>query len=615
MRWRGAPLSLRRYLLVGILLPIALFMAYDTIWLYRQALGAVNTAYDRTLLASAKTIGELLEVEGEGPDARFRSRVPYSALETFEADNRSRMVYRVSDAQGRLVDGWETLAPWRGRIPDKGPYAALVDFYDADLQGDPVRVAVLLQPVASAEGRGMATIQVAETLELRHTLARQLLVDTLVRQALLATVIALVVTLVVQRATRPVRSISALLSARAEGELTPLSAEGLPRELQPLLEATNQVMARLQSLLDHQKRFVRDAAHQLRTPLAVLKVQVQSARRGDVEPVQALEEMAHTVERATSLANQMLALAKVEQLRQEPGNAACDLADVVRGVALDLSPLVAERDLDFEIRTVPATVRSHEWMLRELSRNLLHNAIKHSPVGGPSDGAHGGRRAPRGHDGGRQRCGPVRGTAPAPVPPLLRRPHPQRLGAGPVHLPGDRGGAGRHCGVGKPHRTRADRGAGCHGAPAPGSESGVMDSTDPLHGDGRLRIDKWLWAARFFKTRSLAVEAIHKGQVQVNGAAAKASREVHAGDTVAFRQNGLTRTVAVLGVSAQRGPAPVAQRLYAETEDSQRQRALATEQRRMGVEPALSRQQGRPDKHARRAIEHAWDDRWSASAD
>ena len=142
----------------------------------------------------------------------------------------------------------------------------------------------------------------------------------------------------------------------------------------------------------------------------------------------------------------------------------------------------------------------------------------------------------------------------------------------------------------------------------------VHDDDQNIAGD-KVRLDKWLWAARFFKTRGLAVEAIHKGHVDVNGQAAKASREVHAGDMVAFRQNSLVRTVAVLGVSRLRGPAAQAQKLYEETPESLRARAHATEQRRMGVEPALSRQQGRPDKHARRAIEHAWDERWSASAD
>jgi two-component system sensor histidine kinase TctE len=152
--------------------------------------------------------------------------------------------------------------------------------------------------------------------------------------------------------------------------------------LLPLVDETNVVMTRLAHLLDNQKRFVRDTAHQLRTPLAVLKAQVQSARRGDVEPQQALQEINDTVDRATGLANQMLSLAKVEQLRQQPDAPVTDWSQVVRDVALDLAPLVADKDLDFEIATQPAPVRAHEWMLSELSRNLLHNAIKHSRNGG-----------------------------------------------------------------------------------------------------------------------------------------------------------------------------------------------------------------------------------------
>lgn len=378
----GRQISLRRQLLIGILLPIALFIVVDTVSLYRQALEAVNIAYDRTLLASAKAIGELLEVEGEGDTARIRAQVPYSALEAFEADNRSRMSYRIADARGQWIDGAQDLPAWTGTLPNQGPYAALVDFYDDQFRGDPVRVAVLLQPVATGSGRAMATIQVAETLELRRTLARQILRDTLLRQAILIGVILAVVLVVVQRVTRPVRRLSDNLHKRTEDDLTPIDSPDLPREMQPLTEATNQVMARLQHLLDHQKRFVRDAAHQLRTPLAVLKVQVQSARRGDMEPAEALRDIEVTVDRATTLANQMLSLAKVEQLRQQQDFAALDWAEVVRTLALDLSALIAEKDIDFELHTEPCTVHAHDWMLREMVRNLLHNAICHTPEHG-----------------------------------------------------------------------------------------------------------------------------------------------------------------------------------------------------------------------------------------
>ncbi|MGP1692513.1 MAG: sensor histidine kinase [Giesbergeria sp.] len=378
-RWRT--LSLRGQLLAGILLPVVLFVAFNTLSLYRQTLSSLHTAYDRTLLASAKSISEQLDVTGYDEAARLRATVPYSALEAFEADNQSRMFYRVSSLDGALVSGFADLPVWRGSIPAKPPYAALVDFYDLEFRGQPVRVAVLLQPVASERGRGMAVIQVAETLELRQAQALLILRSTLLRQGVLIVVIALTVWAVVQRATRPVRQLSQTLRARAEGDLTPIATAAAPRELQSLVDDTNQVLRRLRHLLLHQKRFVRDAAHQLRTPLAVLKTQVQSARRGDLPPAQALGEIETTVDRATQLANQMLALAKVEQLRQQSAPEPAALDELLRDVALELSPLIAQHDIDFSIATEPAPVRADTWMLRELARNLLHNAIAHAGAG------------------------------------------------------------------------------------------------------------------------------------------------------------------------------------------------------------------------------------------
>jgi two-component system sensor histidine kinase TctE len=313
---------------------------------------------------------------------RVRGNVAYAALEAFEADNRSRIFYRVRGFDGEMVSGFEDLPAPRADRTERNVYAALVAFYDDRYRDLPVRMAVLLQPVAGQAGQGMATIQVAETLEVRRTLARQILIDTLWRQALLLVVIALVVVGVVQVATRPVRDLSERLRHRAEGDLSPIEAAGAPQELRPILDATNGVMARLAHLLDHQKRFVRDASHQLRTPLAVLKTQVQSAQRGDVAPSQALVDIGNTVDGAAALANQMLALAKVEQLRQQGDAGVVDWSGVVQAVALDLAPLIAQARLDFDLERQTAPVRAHEWALRELTRNLLHNAVKHSPAGG-----------------------------------------------------------------------------------------------------------------------------------------------------------------------------------------------------------------------------------------
>ncbi|MBI5717342.1 MAG: sensor histidine kinase N-terminal domain-containing protein [Burkholderiales bacterium] len=386
MREPAPRVSLRRHLLLGLLAPVLGIVALGAALLYAFALEAADSAYDRTLLASAKAIGEQLHVQGEGPQAHLAATLPYSALEAFEADNRSRLYYRVSGFRGEMVSGFTDLPPPRPAGEAPNTFAALVHFYDERFRGEAVRMAVLLQPVAGPEGHGMATIQVAETLELRESLARSLLLRTLSQQAVLIAVIAFVVVFVVQRATRPVRELGEHVRARADTDLSPLPeamAAAAPRELLPLVEATNGVMARLAHLLEHQKRFVRDASHQLRTPLAVLKAQVQSARRGDVDAGTALAEIDHTVTRATELANQMLALAKVEQLRQQGDAPVLDWAGVVRAVALDLSALVAAAQLDFELEMadVAVPVRGHEWALRELTRNLLHNAIKQSPRG------------------------------------------------------------------------------------------------------------------------------------------------------------------------------------------------------------------------------------------
>jgi ribosome-associated heat shock protein Hsp15 len=129
----------------------------------------------------------------------------------------------------------------------------------------------------------------------------------------------------------------------------------------------------------------------------------------------------------------------------------------------------------------------------------------------------------------------------------------------------------------------------------------------------RVRLDKWLWAARFYKTRALAADEIGRGRVLVNQQVAKASRELKPGDELQVRQGPVTRTVAVVALSHLRGPAPVAQALYAETPESVAGREKAAEQRRLGAEPAQAIEQGRPTKRDRRQLAD-WR-RWSASVD
>ena len=371
--------SLRRYLLAWIVGPIALFVVFDTVSLYRSALASINVAYDRSLLASARSIGELLTLK----DGQLQVDLPYTALEIFAVGNSGRMVYRIDGFDGQFVSGYADLPRYSGKIPLRSHYQALVDFVDAEYQGEPVRMAALYQPVAGAGERGMARIQVAETLEVREAQARLILIDTLWRQALLIAVVVVVTWLVLARALRPVEALRRELRARDDRDLSPLTTSGLPNELQLVVGATNDLMQRLARLIDMQRRFVRDASHQLRTPLAVLKIQAQNGLAGHADARTTLAQMDLTVDRATRLANQMLALAKVEQVHGASPTETVNLNDVAAEVALDLAPLMADRAIEFELVAPddPVPVRGHAWMLRELMRNLLHNAVRATPPG------------------------------------------------------------------------------------------------------------------------------------------------------------------------------------------------------------------------------------------
>ena len=129
------------------------------------------------------------------------------------------------------------------------------------------------------------------------------------------------------------------------------------------------------------------------------------------------------------------------------------------------------------------------------------------------------------------------------------------------------------------------------------------------------RIDKWLWAARFFKTRSLASDEISHGRVQIDQRDVKPAREVRVGDVITIVQARVARTVVVKGISAQRGPAPVAQQLYEETPESIQTRTELAERMRLAPEPAAAMEHGRPTKRERRDLQKGWDKRWSASID
>ena len=374
--WR--PLSVKAYLLAWIIVPITVFIVIDSFALYRNTLESANAAYDRMLVTTAYSIGDSLRIENK----RLQIPVSYAALEVHEAEYSTRMLYRINELDSSFLAGDRDLPAYQPRIKKWPNAPTLLEINEGQYGNARVRIAVVFQPLSHAGTHDGAIIQIAEPMENRTNVVRKVLLGTLARQTMLLMTVLAVTVIVVNRALRPLASLKNLLDQRKDDDLSPMESTSAPKELQPVIFALNQLMARLHRLLGLQKRFVSDASHQLRTPLAVLKAQVQSGLCGDAPAEQVIKEIAVTVDRATNLANQLLSLAKVEQMRGKGEKELCDLSILAQDVAVDLSPLISEKNIDFSLDADPAWTLGHPWMIGELIANLLNNAIRHTPVDG-----------------------------------------------------------------------------------------------------------------------------------------------------------------------------------------------------------------------------------------
>ncbi len=377
MRIGARKFSVRSYVLVWITLPLCTILIIDTYFLYQSALHSVNIAYDRTLLATTHAVGDSVRYE----HSEYRLSLPLALFEIYETEQSGRYFYRVSTAHGKLISGDDDLPPFRGDLPKNASYPAVVHFYEDSFRGQAIRVAVLLQPVFSNDESGTVIIQVAEPMQIRQETARDILSNTLVRQGLLILVVCLAVYISVTRALKPLNQLRDELDQRSADDLSALTLRTNLLELGTVTQALNKLMERLALLINHQKRFIANASHQLRTPLAVLKTQLQSGLHGDAPSDVVLKEISGTVERTIALANQMLLLAKIEQRRSQGMNDRCHVGNLACEAALELSPLIAEKNLDFEIETEDGQIQGDAWLVGELIRNLLTNAIRHTPPG------------------------------------------------------------------------------------------------------------------------------------------------------------------------------------------------------------------------------------------
>ena len=367
--------QLKRFLLAWTLGPICLFMAIDSVSLYYSTLQTANAAHDRLLQATAQQIGDMLRIEHDN----ISTSVPLALIEALEGAGGSHMYYRVIGFDGRHVAGDIKLPRPLGRSKTGDMKLS----YVAEIDGRAVQVSALYQPIESSHGQGIAIILVGETMEARLASASALLYNMLTFQLSLMVLISVITWMVVERALAPLAALRNELKQRAAESTEPVKTRG-PKELQPVVDEMNALFQRQQELLTQQQRLIADASHQLRTPMTVLKTQLQSALSGDAPAPMILTEMLRTVDRTTHLANQLLSKVRLQQQVGAPGDLQTQsLNAVAQEAILEMSPLLAAKHIDCSLDPCgDAVVTGKPWMAGELVRNLLSNAIRHTPARG-----------------------------------------------------------------------------------------------------------------------------------------------------------------------------------------------------------------------------------------
>ncbi|CAE6727227.1 sensor histidine kinase [Paraburkholderia haematera] len=379
--------NLRVRVALWLLLPLLLLLAFDAWLTYQRAMNAAHAAFDRTLEFSLRSIRDGIRLR----DGQIEVDLPYLALEMFESNGGGNIYYQICEEGGRVVTGYPDLPA--GTKAPADPYS--VQFYDDVFRGRPLRIAMLRLPVhdvPSAQTR-VVLVRVGETIEQRQALAREILTGSLQQEFLLVVLALGIVWLGVARGLRPLNRLSAKVAARAEDDPAPLDTVGLPSEVAPLVDSINQYIGRTQLMQSSRRRFFNDAAHQLKTPLAVIQAESELALRdidGGEEPLKGsprqgvhLRRLNRAVQQAVRIVQQLLSLSRLDA---DSGytirHAAVPLHKVARSVTLDWSPVARSRgiDLGFE-QDVRIDVMGQTDLLAELVGNLIDNAIRYSGDG------------------------------------------------------------------------------------------------------------------------------------------------------------------------------------------------------------------------------------------
>lgn len=364
--------SLRALLLRRLTWPLLLIVLLDVAISYAVSLHFANLAYDRWLLDSARSLAQEVRLYKD----RVSIDLPPIAVEVFRWDEVDKTFFKVESLESGFLAGDRGLPS----ADMTGLEASQPLYRDEVLQGEKVRVvSVLFTPAASDE---RVIVSVAETLRKREDILREIILAVALPQLLLVVIALLHVWIGIKKGLKPLDDLNRMIDSRSARDLTPISDAGVPLEVRSLTHTINALLGRLGEAIASQQRFIENAAHQLRTPLAGLKLQAERAARArDMKAIQpALTHVIRSADRTAHLTSQLLALARSEAtLRSQAELEPIDLVGVAREACLDWIPRTLERGMDLEFEATGAVrpiIGNVNW-LRELLSNLLDNALRY----------------------------------------------------------------------------------------------------------------------------------------------------------------------------------------------------------------------------------------------
>ncbi|RUW31249.1 sensor histidine kinase, partial [Mesorhizobium sp. M1E.F.Ca.ET.041.01.1.1] len=362
--------SLRLQLLAWVVLPLA-GLATVNLWTsHGNALATADLVTDRMLLGSARAIAEQVAMD----DGVLFATIPPAALEMFDTGDRDSVYYHVETAGGRLLTGYPDL-----------PQASQRGSIEASYRDRRLRLLTLSQAVIGAGADSPIKVTVGVTLAGHDAMVKRLWLSAFAQQLALVAIAGVFVLLGLHRGLAPLIRLRDAVRSPSRSELDPVEVPGAQSEIRPLIDALNAYMARVRAQMAAQRRFIANAAHQLRTPLALLSTQASYALRETAadKRQEALVALQASSGRLARLAEQLLTLSRAEPGSRRPRADRIDLTEACRQVLETHAPRAIERNIDLGLEeTGPVPVIGDGTMLREMIVNLVDNALRYSKPGG-----------------------------------------------------------------------------------------------------------------------------------------------------------------------------------------------------------------------------------------